>query len=81
MCGPTSAWRHPERRYGHVDSVLTEGLVMTIEPMVTAGSSPVVQDRDGWTVRTRDGSLSAHYEHTILITRGAPVVLTGDLRH
>ena len=57
--------------------VLTEGLVITIEPMITAGSSRVVQDRDGWTLRTRDGSLSAHYEQTILITRGAPVVLTG----
>jgi methionyl aminopeptidase len=61
--------------------VLTDGLVLTIEPMISAGSSRVVQDRDGWTLRTRDGSLSAHYEHTILITRGAPVVLTGDLRH
>ncbi len=60
--------------------ILTEGLVMTIEPMISAGSARVVQDRDGWTLRTRDGSLSAHYEHTILITRGAPVVLTGELR-
>jgi methionyl aminopeptidase len=58
--------------------VLTEGLVITIEPMISAGSSQVVQDRDGWTLRTRDGSLSAHYEQTILITRAAPVVLTGD---
>lgn len=58
--------------------VLTEGLVMTIEPMISAGSPRVVQDRDGWTLRTRDGSLSAHYEQTILITRGAPMVLTGE---
>jgi methionyl aminopeptidase len=58
--------------------VLTEGLVMTIEPMISAGSPRVVQDRDGWTLRTRDGSLSAHYEQTILITRDAPMVLTGD---
>jgi methionyl aminopeptidase len=58
--------------------VLTEGLVITIEPMVSAGSSRAFQDRDGWTLRTRDGSLSAHYEETILITRGAPVVLTAD---
>jgi methionyl aminopeptidase len=33
-------------------------------------------DRDGWTVRTADGSLSAHYEHTIVITRGEPILLT-----
>jgi methionyl aminopeptidase len=57
--------------------VLTEGLVLTIEPMISAGSARVVQDSDGWTLRTRDGSLSAHHEHTLVITRGAPIVLTG----
>ena len=56
--------------------VLTEGLVLTIEPMISAGSTQVVEDDDGWTLRTRDGSLSAHYEHTLVITRGSPVVLT-----
>jgi methionyl aminopeptidase len=61
--------------------VLTEGLVITIEPMVSAGSSRVVQDRDGWTLRTWDGSLSAHYEQTIVIRRGAPAVLTGEPRN
>jgi methionyl aminopeptidase len=38
--------------------------------------SQPVQDADGWTIRTEDGSLSAHYEHTIVITREAPIVLT-----
>jgi methionyl aminopeptidase len=57
--------------------VLTEGLVLTIEPMISAGSARAVQDPDGWTLRTRDGSLSAHHEHTLVITRGAPIVLTG----
>jgi methionyl aminopeptidase len=57
--------------------VLTEGLVLTIEPMISAGSTRAVQDPDGWTLRTRDGSLSAHHEHTLVITRGAPIVLTG----
>ena len=57
--------------------VLTEGLVLTIEPMVSAGSTQVVEDADGWTLRTRDGSLSAHHEHTLVITRNAPIVLTG----
>lgn len=56
--------------------VLTEGLVLTIEPMISAGSEHAIQDADGWTLRTRDGSLSAHHEHTLVITRGAPVVLT-----
>jgi methionyl aminopeptidase len=57
--------------------VLTEGLVLTIEPMISAGSPRLVEDPDGWTLRTRDGSLSAHYEQTLVITRGAPIVLTG----
>ena len=57
--------------------LLTEGLVLTIEPMISAGSARAVQGTDGWTLRTRDGSLSAHHEHTLVITRGAPIVLTG----
>jgi methionyl aminopeptidase len=56
--------------------VLTEGMVITIEPMISAGSTHIVQASDGWTLRTQDGSLSAHHEHTLVITRGAPVVLT-----
>ena len=56
--------------------VLTEGLVLTIEPMISAGTSRVSQDADGWTLRTRDGSLAAHCEHTLVIGRGAPLVLT-----
>jgi hypothetical protein len=56
--------------------VLTEGLVITIEPMVAAGSGHAVEEKDGWTIRTRDRSLAAHYEDTIVITRGHPIVLT-----
>jgi methionyl aminopeptidase len=56
--------------------ILTEGLVITIEPMVVAGSGKVVTDQDGWTVRTRDGGLASHHEHTLVITRDAPVLLT-----
>ena len=55
--------------------VLTEGLVLTIEPMITAGSSYAVQCADGWTLRSRDGSLAAHCEHTLVITRGRPLIL------
>jgi len=56
--------------------VLEDGMVLTIEPLISAGSPDVVQDRDGWTLRTADGSLAAHHEHTLVITNGAPVLLT-----
>ena len=70
-------WPTVPNRYDRWQTdVLTEGLVLTIEPMISAGSSEPVQDPDGWTIRTRDGSLSAHHEHTLVITRGAPVILT-----
>jgi methionyl aminopeptidase len=59
-------------------AMLTEGLVITIEPMVSAGSPWAIEEKDGWTLRTRDRSLAAHYEDTIVITRGVPVVLTRD---
>lgn len=59
-------------------AMLTEGLVITIEPMVSAGSPWPVEEQDGWTLRTRDRSLAAHYEETIVITHGVPVVLTKD---
>jgi methionyl aminopeptidase len=55
---------------------LTEGLVITIEPIIAAGSGRGVLQQDRWTVRTADGSLAAHYEHTIVITKGAPILLT-----
>lgn len=56
--------------------VLTEGLVITIEPMVAVGSGHAVEEQDGWTIRTKDRSLAAHYEDTVVITRGRPIVLT-----
>lgn len=55
--------------------ILTEGLVLTIEPMISAGSTRVIQDADGWTLRTRDGGLAAHCEHTIVVTARGPVIL------
>lgn len=55
---------------------LSEGLVITIEPIIAAGSGRGILQRDRWTVRTADGSLSAHYEHTLVITRNAPILLT-----
>jgi methionyl aminopeptidase len=59
-----------------VREALTEGLVITIEPMISARPASTVQEPDGWTVRTHNRSLSAHHEHTIVITRGEPLVLT-----
>ncbi len=55
---------------------LQEGLVLAIEPVISAGSGRAYQDVDGWTVKTSDGSSSAHFEHTIVITRDRPIVLT-----
>ncbi len=55
---------------------LTDGLVLTIEPMIAERSGRVFEDDDGWTIRTADGGLSAHYEHTVLIREGKPVLLT-----
>lgn len=55
---------------------LTEGLVIAIEPMVTLGDPEVTTAADGWTIVTKDGSLSAHEEHTVAITAAGPRILT-----
>ena len=55
---------------------LTEGLVITIEPIISAGSGESAVQPDRWTIRTADGSLSAHHEHTIVITKDEPILLT-----
>jgi methionyl aminopeptidase len=57
-------------------TLLTDGLVLAVEPMVAAGRGGVTTRGDGWTIGTRDGSLSAHFEHTVVITRGKPLILT-----
>ena len=54
---------------------LKPGLVLAIEPMVNAGSPGVKVDPDGWTARTDDGSLSAHFEFSVAITDDGPLVL------
>jgi len=56
--------------------LLQEGMVLAIEPMVTAGDWRTKRDADNWTVRTLDGSLAAHFEHTVAITDGEAEVLT-----
>lgn len=55
---------------------LFPGTVIAIEPMVNMGRKEVMTDKDGWTARTRDGSPSAHFEHTVLVTDSAPEILT-----
>jgi methionyl aminopeptidase len=55
---------------------LEEGLVIAIEPMVNAGRRHIRTLNDGWTVVTADGSLSAHFEHTVAVTRDGPTILT-----
>jgi methionyl aminopeptidase len=64
---PNVAWDGP---------ALTHGLVITVEPIIAAGSGDVHGADDGWTVLTDDGSPSAHAEHTIVVTDGAPVLVT-----
>ena len=54
----------------------TAGLVITVEPIIATGTGDAVLGSDGWTVRTADGSPSAHYEHTIVITPEKPILLT-----
>ena len=63
-----------EKRENSLD--LVEGLVIAIEPMVNVGNYEVEVANDNWTVVTKDGSLSAHFEHTIAITKKGPVNLT-----
>lgn len=73
---------HEEPWVSHIgergtDMLLVPGMIFTIEPMVNAGRPDVVQDEeDGWTIYTEDGSLSAQWEYTVLITEEGPEVLT-----
>lgn len=55
---------------------LKAGMVLAIEPMINAGSADVKVLKDGWTAVTVDGSMSAHFEHTVAVTKDGPVVLT-----
>ncbi len=55
---------------------ITEGMVFTIEPMINAGDWRSKLDANGWTARTKDGSLSCQFEHTIAITKDGPMILT-----
>lgn len=66
----------PNYRFGSRGPRLISGMTLAIEPMVNAGNYKVKRLSDGWTVVTKDGSLAAHYENTVLITDGEPELLT-----
>jgi methionyl aminopeptidase len=56
--------------------ILNDGLVLAIEPFLTTGIGRVVQERDGWSLRTSDKAIAAQFEHTIIVTRNEPIILT-----
>ena len=64
-----SAYRGPE---------LKEGMTIAIEPMITAGGPDVYIHDDDWSISTTDGSLAAHFEHTVAVTAAGPRILTGS---
>ena len=56
--------------------MLTEGLVITIEPLISQRRTRLRQCDDGWTLKTANGCLAAHHEHTVIVTNGDPVIVT-----
>jgi methionyl aminopeptidase len=75
-----SLHEEPEAIYGYYEPndprVFAEGMVVAIEPFLSTKSSLVVETRDGWTLVGAKGNLSAQFEHTVIVTRGAPIVVT-----
>lgn len=60
----------------HIHERFVEGTVVAMEPIISVSSEKVKTDPDGWTLRTKDGSLAAHFEHTVIVTKGKPMLLT-----
>ena len=58
------------------DRILTEGLVLAIEPFLTTGKGHVHEERDGWSLRTIDRTIAAQFEHTVIVTKDEPIILT-----
>jgi methionyl aminopeptidase len=56
--------------------ILNEGLVLAIEPFLTTGVGRVVEEKDGWSLRTMDKAIAAQFEHTIVVTKNEPIILT-----
>ena len=57
---------------------IEEGMVLAIEPMVCQGERYIMESDDGWSIITEDGSLGAHYENTVAITKNGPIILTNE---
>ena len=62
----------------HKGPMLKEGMVIAIEPMLTLGSRAIVLEEDNWTIATKDRSPSAHFEHTVVVTKDGFRILTGE---
>ena len=56
--------------------ILHEGLVLAVEPFLTTGVGRVIEMRDGWSLRTSDNAIAAQFEHTIIVTKNEPIILT-----
>lgn len=56
--------------------ILNDGLVLAIEPFLTSGMGRTTQERDGWSLRTTDNAIAAQFEHTIIVTKNQPIILT-----
>jgi methionyl aminopeptidase len=56
--------------------ILNDGLVLAIEPFLTTGQGRIIEERDGWSLRTVDNAIAAQFEHTIIVTRNEPIILT-----
>ena len=69
-------WNSNKSKFKWQDYDLEVGMTYAIEPMLIAGRSDLVELDDGWTVVTKDGSLTAHFEHTVAITEDGPWILT-----
>ena len=67
---------HYDRRDRRGRKRLREGMVLTLEPFLTTGAQHIDTDPDGWTLRTPDGSLVAQHEHTLVITKDKPILVT-----
>ncbi len=56
--------------------ILEEGLVLAIEPFLTSGKGHIFEERDGWSLRTIDRTIAVQFEHTVIVTKGEPIILT-----
>ena len=68
-----TVFNHYEREH---NIRLREGLVLTVEPFLTKGQPEIFEDSDGWSLRTVDGTIPAQFEHTFVVTKGRPIVVT-----